>query len=81
MQVFMFTVGESADRKFKRTFMWNHAVEPLLELDQRHVFDAFAHHVGALARVEGAEEWMSRNSDQIERLEQTLAELHTQDSR
>jgi tetratricopeptide (TPR) repeat protein len=77
MQVFMFTVGESADRKFKHTFLWKHAIEPLLELEQRNVFDAFAHHVGALARVEGAADWTNQHSEQIERLEQSLAEIHS----
>jgi tetratricopeptide (TPR) repeat protein len=76
LQLFMLTTDMVAEKKLKKTFVWQTAVEPLLELQKKDALEPFLFHVAALARVEGAAQWLNANREATDKLNAALTEFH-----
>lgn len=65
-----------AERRLKKTFVWQTAAEPLLELENKDALEPFLFHVAALAHAEGAAQWLNANREATEKLDAALSEFH-----
>ena len=78
MKLFLIIATDTADRKLQKSFVWQTAAVPLLELQEREVLETFLYHVAALGRVEGAAQRLHAQPEAVDKLAQVMAELSEQ---
>ena len=59
--------GDS-DRQFRKRFLWKYAIKEAARLHASGDFEAFAYMLAAKAEIEGADQWLLKNTKQVQRL-------------
>ena len=67
--------GELREKMEGNEVVWRHSAEPLLQLAQRGLLEAYLYRVAAIADQQGATAWMEAHHDDSERISETLREL------
>ncbi|MET0659208.1 MAG: tetratricopeptide repeat protein [Steroidobacteraceae bacterium] len=71
--------GELREKMEGNEVVWRHSAEPLLQLAQRGLLEAYLYRVAAIADQQGATAWLEAHHDDSARISEALRELQKPD--